>query len=451
MSAAVSIRVHNQPGVVTDINARSMHVSQSIAIHCPTIRDVLNSKQTTFRFVLMKRTVSAFLAVSVAGLLIASACHAQSKKEVGRPLEFEQAGPAGEPAFPFCRNQLWGFLDRNGRVAISPKYRHTTGVQDGHALVWFKDNVSVLNTSGNILSRLPDSYLAWWAAKDRIWLQDKKTDLYALFDGSGKQILPPTFREVHSFHGGFAVVASGGNWVFPGFLENATYSYIDVQGTNAFGKTFADSAWDFHDEYAVADDVVIDLKGEIAFARPSGCDVGFSQGWIAIDHDGPPRATEYWDGKGRVALRVSFRSEGFSEGLAAFAIEVPSKEKVDNTDATWRWGYIDRTGTQVIPPRFTSAQPFKDGLAAVGIKKLKSTDRYSHDQELIGFIDRSGKIAIPPKYNDTKEFADNRCLVHQGGTQPFVYDAPTWWEGGKWLLIDKSGNELAVTELDEKR
>lgn len=60
-------------------------------------------------------------------------------------------------------------------------------------------------------------------------------------------------------------------------------------------------------------------------------------------------------------------------------------------------------------------------------------------------------MVIPAKYNDTTGFANDRCLVHQGGEQPEVMDGPTWWERGRWLLIDKSGDELAVTEVDEER
>ena len=123
--------------------------------------------------------------------------------------------------------------------------------------------------------------------------------------------------------------------------------------------------------------------------------------------------------------------------------------KADDGEAVL-WG-IDRTGKQVVRPMFTSAQPFQDGVAAVGVKELEGANNSEHDQELIGFIDRSGKFVIQPQYNDATEFSDGRCLVHRGGYQPVVFDAPTWWEGGQWLLIDKAGNVLAVTEIDRKR
>lgn len=398
-----------------------------------------------------KRTILLFLTLGVLGVLIANVFQTQPREEADRQTKFAEAGAAGEPAFPFRRNQLWGFLDRNGRVSIPPMYRHTTGVQDGRALVWIEDNVCVIDQAGTVLSRLPNSYLAWWAAKDRIWLKDKETDLYALFDDGGKVIIPPTYQDANSFQDGFAAVASDGEWKFPGFLEGATYRYINVNGNNVFGKTFDDTAWDFHDGYAVADDAVIDRKGNVVFETPDGCDFQFSQGWISVDDYGPPRATKYLDAKGRVVLQVPLRSEEFSEGLAAFAVEVTPNFENDDTTSVLRWGYLDRDGTQVIPPTFTSAQPFQNGLAAVGVTKLKGTARSILDQERIGFIERSGKMVIPAKYNDTKGFSNDRCLVHQGGEQPEVMDGPTWWERGRWLLIDKSGDELAVTEVDEER
>lgn len=77
------------------------------------------------------------------------------------------------------------------------------------------------------------------------------------------------------------------------------------------------------------------------------------------------------------------------------------------------WGYIDKTGKEVINPQFKSAGQFSEGLAAV---RLNGT---------YGFIDKSGSFIIKPKF----DFA----LPFQGGQAKVFLD-------GKPYFIDKKGN-----------
>lgn len=66
---------------------------------------------------------------------------------------------------------------------------------------------------------------------------------------------------------------------------------------------------------------------------------------------------------------------GFSDGLACV-----SKGGL--------FGYIDRTGKFVIPPRFQYSNDFSDGLAGVPL-----------GDKGWGFVDRTGRVVIPPKFN----------------------------------------------------
>jgi len=85
----------------------------------------------------------------------------------------------------------------------------------------------------------------------------------------------------------------------------------------------------------------------------------------------------------------------FSEGLARV---------IENN----RWGYIDKTGEYVIPPKFTKALDFKNGLAPVMLK---------NDW---GFINKKGEFVIEPKYSGAKEFVNNIGTVHDGRSWKFI-------------------------------
>lgn len=338
-------------------------------------------------------------------------------------------------------------MDAGGRVAIKPTYRDALGFRDSIAVVWNDDGVArLIDPNEDTLVRFKERTSVSWAADDRLWVYDWKQRLHALYDVSGKQLTPFRFQEVRDFRDGFAVVAEDGQWQFPGFLEDATYSYIDKSGKNRFERTFDELAWSFRDGRAIAGDEVIDTDGKTVFQRPTGSEFEFSDGLLAVQKNyGEDGETHFFNRDGVLVLQVDRNCENFSEGLAPFRVKSVSDGKV-------RWGYIDRDGNEVIKPRFTSAQPFSDGLAAVGIKKIESTFLDGHlPQERIGFIDRQGKIVIDPLYNEAGEFENGTCVVHQGGYQPEIMDAPTWWEKGRWVLIDRTGRQLAVTRLDQTR
>jgi len=95
--------------------------------------------------------------------------------------------------------------------------------------------------------------------------------------------------------------------------------------------------------------------------------------------------------RGEIAIDVS-KYQGvrsFSEGLAA--VWLPD----DN------WGFIDKTGSMVIPPRYQEVLSFSEGLAAVQIKGLW------------GFINREGHLVIPPQYEVANSFHEGIAVVRK--------------------------------------
>ena len=71
----------------------------------------------------------------------------------------------------------------------------------------------------------------------------------------------------------------------------------------------------------------------------------------------------------------------FSEGLAAVSLNN-------------KWGFIDKTGKEVILIKYDDAESPSEGLA-----KVKLNDKY-------GFIDKTGKEVIPIKYDYAEGFSE---------------------------------------------
>lgn len=77
-----------------------------------------------------------------------------------------------------------------------------------------------------------------------------------------------------------------------------------------------------------------------------------------------------------------------------------------------RWGYLDRGGLVRIQPRYSTAGPFRDGLACVSVDGR------------FGFIDAQGNVQIPLELRG--------CRAFSGGL------APAWGETG-WGYVDPQG------------
>lgn len=138
------------------------------------------------------------------------------------------------------------------------------------------------------------------------------------------------------------------------------------------------------------------------------------------------------------------RVYNFSEGLA-----------LAQRYSDYKWGFIDKTGKEVIPFNYNDARNFTEGLAAVEINFKW------------GFIDKAGKIIIPLQYVQTWSFSEGLAQVRLNNKIGFInktgaiviplkyeYDSDYYYSNGfseglarvklnnKFGFIDKKGKEI---------
>src|SRR5262245_42785657 len=63
-----------------------------------------------------------------------------------------------------------------------------------------------------------------------------------------------------------------------------------------------------------------------------------------------------------------------------------------------RWGYIDRSGKQVIPVQFERADRFVGDVAPVRMSRW-------------GYVNAGGKVSIPYQFDEAMPFQEGRALV----------------------------------------
>ena len=175
----------------------------------------------------------------------------------------------------------------------------------------------------------------------------------------------------------------------------------------------------------------------------------FSEGLAAVELE--HHKWGYIDRSGKVVITCGKDygwASGFSDGLAAVLLKD-------------QYGYINKSGTEIIPCRYNLAGDFSEGLAPVCLGDFP----YGK----FGYIDKTGKEVIHFQYNDADTFSeglarvwltDNKSgYIDKTGTEviPCRYDdagrfseglAPVK-ENGKWKFIDKLGGEILVTSYDE--
>jgi hypothetical protein len=127
------------------------------------------------------------------------------------------------------------------------------------------------------------------------------------------------------------------------------------------------------------------------------------------------------DKTGEIALEVNgFQKVGsFSEGLV-----------VVRTERTF-CGFIDKSGSVVIEPKFFEASPFSEGLSVV---KTKEKGFLFQPQTKWGFIDKTGQIIYEENFDLLSSFSEGVAIAAKD-------DAI--------VLIDKTGKIILTLNTDE--
>ncbi|WP_206754548.1 WG repeat-containing protein [Leptolyngbya sp. FACHB-36] len=209
--------------------------------------------------------------------------------------------------------------------------------------------------------------------------------------------------EEFAFQNGLALVKVG-----------RQFGYINPAGRIAIKPQFAD-AKPFHENLTavkVGDRWgFIDATGKRvippAFQSVENFSEGLAQVWSGDKY-------RFADRAGRVVIDPGFsvlNNSHFSDGLAVVLT-------VEQTS-----GFIDKTGTFVIPPKLVGAGHFSEGLASVIVGNKR------------GFIDKTGRVAIAPTFDE----------VGHG----FSEGLATARVDGKWGYIDKTGTWTIAPQFQQ--
>ena len=189
----------------------------------------------------------------------------------------------------------------------------------------------------------------------------------------------------------------------------------------------------------------IDEKGnEVVSCQYDRHTAGFSEGLARVHFK---NAYNFIDITGKEVFNSWFsHASSFSEGLAYV-------EYLGSGGFNYR-GFIDKLENKVLRLSYKYVQPFFCGRALVESAESNINN--------IGFIDKTGKEIIPPKYDFASDFRnglafvileENEGFIDTEGNEiiPVIYEEARWFFdtmykvklNGKWGVLDPTGKEIS--------
>lgn len=271
-------------------------------------------------------------------------------------------------------------------------------------------------------------------------VRDAKTGVRktGFMDKTGKLVipferLPARTYGVGEFHEGRAVIyVKNEGAAEPVLRMDYRAGYIDETGRVVVAPRYY-SASDFSEGLAFVEseefEGLIDRDGRRVF-RTDEKVKKFQEGLAAAGaRDGRKDGWGYIDRTGRRVIEGPYDfADDFSEGLAGV--------EIDN-----KYGFINRRGETVVPPRFdlrsegkhpsrtVSSGRFIEGLACVSIGGL------------YGYIDRTGEFAIPPQFAVAQDFSEGLAwaVSRDGRTKGWID------KRGRWAVTAVRGKGLSFS------
>ena len=257
-------------------------------------------------------------------------------------------------------------------------------------------------------------------------VSDSETHLYGFIDKMGNEVIPCQYNYIYQgFKDGIAVVSKSGDdrtLIDKKCKEIASFNYPCGEFQDGLMPFMVETDdYDYKEGYLdVTGKVVIPADFEMRMCNgpfPSY----FSEG-LCGRYDYETQKSFFIDKTGNKVFECEGEAEDFSEGLAAV-----SRCTLDNDDFVCCIGFVDKTGSEVIPFIFKHVGYFVDGLC------------WAETENSCGFINREGKFELTGDY---------KTLVLDEGIECGNYPlCPTFSEGlawvcnkdGKFGYIDKTG------------
>ncbi|MBN2363453.1 WG repeat-containing protein [candidate division WOR-3 bacterium] len=364
-------------------------------------------------------------------------------------------------------NFRFGFIDKDSKTVISPKFYVTSQFRDKTAVVkkFGKRKYSVIDREGKYLFEDAFDYFGKWS-EGVLWLNEGGAynsngllngGTWRYLDSSGAATPQMQCESCYDFSGGLGGFVSGGmcgamdkkgNVVIKpvfNFLgkfsceiavanQGGSDGYVDKKGEWVIKPDF-EMAYDFTDDVAS-----VKINGQIHLIDKTGKIISDGYESISLFQDGIAWVKKdgfysFINQNGKMIKDVWVdQFKGAGQGLCGLFLDggwyfmkkdastagpfediLLPNEGLARVKKNGLWGFIDLDGADIIPPQYVSVYGFTEGFAGV-----------CNEDEWF-FIDKKGRKINDEKYDYVGVFSEDRAPVMKGGL---------------WGLIDSAGKKI---------
>ena len=269
-----------------------------------------------------------------------------------------------------ANDNLFGFIDRNGKEVIPPMYgiRSVDPNKSGHIPASNRENgCGVIDTRNNIIIPFKYEDIENVGENFAVSLNGKTT----LINSKQEAIFKGSYGAIKYLGKNLYAVLRNKKWLIINAKEEVLkeLSYAQIMYNVGYGLTVVA---DKNEMYGLIDS----LGKEIAPLKYTQIS-SFSEGLARvefIDYQLKLRLHGFIDRTGKEVIKVKYKDLGtiFTGGL------VPVYVKYKDS---YSWGYMNKNEKMVIAPQFSAADIFSDGFARVSTK-----------QNRVGYINKQGKF-----------------------------------------------------------
>ncbi|MFM2392239.1 MAG: hypothetical protein RLZZ546_216 [Bacteroidota bacterium] len=338
-------------------------------------------------------------------------------------------------------NIKWGFLDKNGKVAIDLMYDDVRDFNDGLAIANLKGKWGYIDKKGNAI--IPFSYLNAYEFHDslarvqdfdkKFYFIDKsgkkrfeclgndcsdfetktaiftKDEMKGLINNKGEKIVDAAFSSIKKINDSKFIVSQGelygvidfkGNFIIKpqyekinildnnnlSFKKDGLYQWFDTNTLKPKSEKKYKKLSQIQGEYLVAKDekssTIVDVDGKEYYKSQGELLLGGEGFWIEILNE----SSQLIDKHGNKIGPPYQQLYKMSNGIIGF-------QKDD------LWGYMDNKGKEVVPPSFTIIwDAYED--------RIRFANEYGY-----GFMDLTGKLKVLPKFVEARDYKDGLARV----------------------------------------
>ena len=343
----------------------------------------------------------------------------------------------------------YGYLDTKGNWLLKPIYIFTSSLFDNYGGTWVKmtDNkYHYIDKKGKDYGTLDESGSSPQSFTDEYAVYSDETRPYTLIDSKGKTVkIIDDCKNIYSFSGGLAGYQSKENDLY-GFVDmkGNKIGKAEYTGFNGFQNGFSRVIKKIN---GASKSGYIDTKGKIIIPFIYDVATSFEDGWAVVSKDSQFYFVDP-SGNEKPTPRKYDKLVAFRSGFAMGTIEDSSKKNTyyyinknlkEAFSIEAKQGYnfqeniavINRTGVYELMD--TKGNPYKELTDIEVVKFPKEGLLGVRKDKKWGFIDKTGKQVVPFLYEDCDSYVGNYAKIKQDD---------------KWGIIDKTGKVIIAPKYD---